>query len=393
MLGYRLYCGIFASLISWSRYHVDTDIRKLAICKLVPSNLYVWFGLPYNSPRYTHSLSSIPQSYLLACNLTIMALADHSTMQSADNTTLQTPEESSYVSPIKLLPPSKMNLESESQPTRRISIHTLPNELLLLIFGHLDGPQPSASHLAVYDEPRFDLTQSGITDLKSISCVSKRWREAVLPVLFRHPQLIITDTKTNGDKLPSEIKLFFHFITQHRLCQAITTFTLICYNQNFKSIYNRDTSHVLSNFWTSLFGVIDPIDLLIVAPSQALGFLTACPVNVDDSWCFDCPCQYLRLQRRPTRQVGERTPDPDRDSDQETTSIPTPYLTPNVYGELPNPVGFYEEDPEENVFADASVLFDRPWSKLLLNEGSFIRAYATDEFWTRQPPSVCVFCK
>jgi hypothetical protein len=86
-------------------------------------------------------------------------------------------------------------------------------------------------------------------------------------------------------------------------------------------------------------------------------------------------------------------PDIDRDSDQETKSISTPSIVPNVYGELPNPPEFHEGDPEENVFADASVLFGRPWSKLLLNEGSFIRAYATYEYWKRQPPSVCVFPK
>ena len=38
---------------------------------------------------------------------------------------------------------------------------------------------------------------------------------------------------------------------------------------------------------------------------------------------------------------------------------------------------------------ESSELFEiRPWSKLLLNEGSFIRAYATYEYWLRQPPSV-----
>lgn len=40
----------------------------------------------------------------------------------------------------------------------------------------------------------------------------------------------------------------------------------------------------------------------------------------------------------------------------------------------------------------STLLQGRPWSQLLLNEGSFVRAYASYEWWLRCPPSVSSKC-
>ena len=46
-------------------------------------------------------------------------------------------------------------------------------------------------------------------------------------------------------------------------------------------------------------------------------------------------------------------------------------------------------EPLQILHTQASTLFGiRPWSTILLNEGSFIKAYSTYEFWLRQAPSV-----
>lgn len=75
----------------------------------------------------------------------------------------------------------------------RASIHDLPNELLVAIFFHLDGPSSL--------EPLFHEDASTLLDtyyaarvrgcrrhypLKAASLVSRRWRAAVLPRLFKH---------------------------------------------------------------------------------------------------------------------------------------------------------------------------------------------------------------
>lgn len=325
------------------------------------------------------------------------------------------PEESSSVSMTEVLPFGITSSERGSKPASHVTIETLPNELLLNIFGHLDSPQPSAAAAALYDEPTFNLTQSEVADLKTISCVSKRWREAVIPVLFRHSQLIIPKTNSKGArKAGADIKQILDFITRNQLRKAITSFTLICYDEGFAETYTRDCSQDIPVFWNSLFSVIDPNEVLIVAPVEALSFFTGCLVNDEDSWSFDCPCQYLRLRRTATLRTNDSILGNEEDANQAHSqsvgSIPTSSTVPNLPGGLPNSpdISTDEEaraiitdrfertlrgDPIEvdakPVFADSSVLFNHPWSKLLLNEGSYIKAYSTYEFWERRPPSVC----
>jgi hypothetical protein len=233
------------------------------------------------------------------------------------------------------------------------TIQILPNELLSNIFGFLDGPPPSA--LALYDEPTFELTHAEVADLKAVSLVSQRWRHAILPILFRHTRFIVPEPKIHRPALSQAIQPFLHFASKNSLHKVITSFTLLVHDKKVKD--NPDGLYRLDGFaafWEALFGTIDPAELLIVAPAEALGALTSCHIDMEDSWTFDCPCHYLRLQRPPLL----------RDS----------------------------IEPEASSFASgsAAVFQLRPWSSLLLNEGSFIKAYSTYEFWLRRPPSVSV---
>ena len=65
----------------------------------------------------------------------------------------------------------------------------LPVELMLHIFNCLDSVAPST--LKIRQEPSLDLTKSINHILKDISCVSKRWRRIVMPLLFRDARLRI----------------------------------------------------------------------------------------------------------------------------------------------------------------------------------------------------------
>ncbi|OQO09967.1 hypothetical protein B0A48_04322 [Cryoendolithus antarcticus] len=90
----------------------------------------------------------------------------------------------------------------------------------------------------------------------------------------------------------------------------------------------------------------------IVAPPINLAYLTSCYVNTSGDWAFtDMDYHVLQLSR------------PDISSRMTTgASQPTP--------------------------EDASLFGLRPWTHISLNEGSFLRAYGSYEFFERGPPSL-----
>jgi len=261
-------------------------------------------------------------------------------------------QKSSELSPS---PQCNSTSESTSGPT---TINSLPNELLVNIFDYFDIPPPSSSTAAIHDEPAFGLTNSNIKDLKNCSSVSNRWRQATLPLLFKHPRLCIPCD--NGKiYLDTFVKPLNAFISEHSLSDIVRTFTLVVYKEEIYS--SRGERKDYANFWRLVLSVIDPLELLIIAPVKALSSLTACPLTLADEWNIDSPCHYLRLQR-PAAPVCDALPSPQPAE------------------------GSYRPGKEE--FHRSQILQLRPWTALLLNEGSFIKAYSTYEFWIRKPPSV-----
>jgi hypothetical protein len=308
-------------------------------------------------------------------------------------------------------------------------IEALPMEILTTVLGYLDVPQPST--LALQEEPHFKLTESENTTLKAVSCVSRRLREAAIPILFKHAQFIVPAatvrrSKVRRSTLSKQIRLFLDFVVIHSLQKSIASLTLLVHDPQIYDSVNVDGKPKLNgfaSFWKTLFTVIDPLELLIVAPAEALGALTSCHVYLPDAWRFDCPCHYLRLQRpagspRFSSSIDEDIPAEqyteaglvDQELETESSSddnisepftedeFPVVHDSPESFERPERPRTDLEvtitaissaEDPWEVERAESSALFEiRPWSKLLLNEGSFIRAYATYEYWLRQPPSV-----
>jgi hypothetical protein len=252
-------------------------------------------------------------------------------------------------------------------------VELLPNELLSQIFGFLDSPKPSSSESALHDEPNFELTKSDNAPLKAASCVSKRWRRGTIPLLFKHTQFVVEKkNQQHYNTLYQMVQKFLGFVLEHQLCGTLQSFTLIVRLKEAADIFDRqEMTYGFSVFWEGIFRVIDPQELLIVAPPEALGMLTNCRVFMSDAWSFHCPCHYLRLQARLSKvpQVHKSF-----DKASETARIS------DFQASSSTPAG---EKHKELTLWDI-----RPWTKLHLNEGSFIRAYATYEFWSRKPPSV-----
>jgi F-box-like len=252
-------------------------------------------------------------------------------------------------------------------------IELLPNELLTQIFGFLDSPKPSSSESVLHDEPNFELTKSDNAPLKAASSVSKRWRRGTIPLLFRHTQFIVEKVNQQQyNTLYQMVLPFLEFVLEHQLCRTIQSFTLIVRHKEAADILDRqEMTNGFSVFWKGVFKVIDPQELLIVAPAEALGILTNCRVYMVDAWNFHCPCHYLRLQVHPAKvpQVHNSF-----DRINKTAQIPDLQASSST---------LLAEHRKELTLWDI-----RPWTTLFLNEGSFIRAYATYEFWLRKPPSV-----
>jgi hypothetical protein len=323
------------------------------------------------------------------------------------------------------------------------SLDSLPEELQLLVIGFLDCPAPSSGRLR--QEPCLALTDSEDRTLKNISLASKRWRRLVLPTLFKHARLrldqppraqwnecpVCTESTTttceihaagrlvlsNVDQyhvdmvsekqLPLGIRLssessavsaqlqragistdgssatfgwmsrFYHtlrdfidFLQDNDLADLIDTFVL--YTDRMLEAKLHRFPHEAADvdwrfpasaaFWAHLLSVVDPATITIIAPPLDLACLTNCAVDTFGDWAFgEMDFHILTLRQEKSRHTATHLP-----AYASLRSIPTSY--PSI--------------------ASSSILNLRSWSHLGLNEGPFLKAYGTYEFFERGPPSL-----
>lgn len=153
-----------------------------------------------------------------------------------------------------------------------------------------------------------------------------------MSLLFRNTQLCIPAELTSCRRLQS-ITLHLHsfqsFLVEQDLAAKVETFVLIIE----RDAILEDGSQI----WDGLLHTIDPMEVTIVATASALGSLIGCHRDYLQTDTIDP--QYLRLQRPSTSSILPMTCSTMEESNQ-------------VYG--------------------TKLLYLRPWSSLLLNEGSFI---------------------
>jgi hypothetical protein len=237
----------------------------------------------------------------------------------------------------------------------RAGIQSMPLELLDEIFSLLSQPPPSIKRL--HEEPFYDITHSTECDLKSTSYVSKRWRLAILPILYQHTRIIllIDNVQTNW---PIEQQGFLGFVRENHLESKIHSFTMVVQDYPpVESHYYQDKSlRSLANHWTRIFNVINPLRLTIVAPPPLLGYLAALQVDLEHFSDFHMPYHILSLE-------------------QSSKLIHMNRNEGKISGIIP-------------------LLDLRPWHSLLLNEGSFVRWHINPPYHdfergpTPQPPSI-----
>jgi hypothetical protein len=221
---------------------------------------------------------------------------------------------------------------AEMEQEKRTGIQSLPPELLDEIFNLLIQPPPSVQRL--HDQPSHDITHSKSLDLKSISYVSRRWRQSVLPIVFQHARVVLPMEKFQTN-WPIELEDFLAFVRRNHLEANIHSFTLVVQDHMFeRTSYYFDESHgSLNNYWSNIFSVIDPVRLAIVAPYPILAYLAG--LRVDGVGLEDprVPYQVLSLEH---------------------SSL------------------LSRESQNGGMISDAVTLLDlRPWHSLLINEGSY----------------------
>ncbi|KAH8808004.1 hypothetical protein F5884DRAFT_676331 [Xylogone sp. PMI_703] len=267
---------------------------------------------------------------------------------------------------------------------RPASIQDLPNEILADIIFYTDSSPPSPTRLL--GEPNFEVTDSPSTPLKNLSLVSPRWRQIVLPLLFRHVRLKIWGTKyslLSKSTLHEWFSPLGDFLTRRSLGAVVQSFALCIQSEKALPITHGPYTVIeFAKFWDNLFQIIDPTDLLIVAPVRHVGLLSGSRVKMQDAFLLDCPYHYLQLQRD---GIGSDSATENAASEPDESGA-QPTSTQSSTNEIP----VATDHPQEPATGDIpSKLFNiRPWTKLLLNEGSFIKAYSVDSYWMREPPSI-----
>ncbi|KAK1540554.1 F-box domain-containing protein [Colletotrichum paranaense] len=264
------------------------------------------------------------------------------------------------------------------------SVNDLPNEILSQIFSHLDRPAPSDSKL--HDQPSSSMLQNLFfdRDLKTTSLVCKRWRGAVLPLLFRHVvwtfdrfELPLMEETGN----PASAIEFLSFLRANNLTNYVETLsmfvedamggvsdgtssaTLMETGFANKASYSEDYNWL----WTTIFEHIDPTRLTMIASPRVLAQMLSRMLFLGDAWNFSMPRHVLSLSRKDKRTKETQLEAPV------TASSTSQASSSELTHQKRVPCGLFTT---------------RPWQALLLNEGSSTRVYKTYEFYLKRPPSI-----
>ncbi|OTA78484.1 hypothetical protein M434DRAFT_402221 [Hypoxylon sp. CO27-5] len=265
----------------------------------------------------------------------------------------------------------------------------VPPEILLHVFEFLNSPAPSQVRLR--DQPSDDmldvkpkLSQS----LKTVSLVRKSWRSLVLPSLFRH---ILWRPKISSlaaftlNPIP-----LLRFLEDNRLDRGVTTFTMVVDFVDKEADARHITPEIrsvdLEWLWDQLFSVVDPLRFTVIAPPTTLAAFMSRMLFLDDAWSFSIPYHILSLARTKKGSSRDKSLSVHIDAHlsnlqlsnrENDTSRPSQLVTIGSSTSIR-----YRKPPACPLFTI------RPWTSILLNEGSSTKVYRTYEFFLRRPPSM-----
>lgn len=212
----------------------------------------------------------------------------------------------------------------------------LPNEILSRIITFVDTPSPFAA--SMFQKPVLEWPNNGSqaqlsevnprrSTLKSLSTLNRLLRSLTIPVLFKHA---ILD--------PVRLSDFLAFLGQNDLQQRVSSIV---------AVVSGHYNHVHPAWWARLLNEVPATRLSILAAPHILAELTGVSSWSTDAWAFDIPHQILSFDQ--SLEATRHRID---------------------YEDLPN-------------FLNA-----RPWTNMIVNEGSSVLAYTTYEYFFRRTPSL-----
>ncbi|KAF1351040.1 hypothetical protein BDV97DRAFT_398004 [Delphinella strobiligena] len=308
-------------------------------------------------------------------------------------------------------------------------LDALPEELKLHILSFLDGEPPSSSWYT--HAPRLSLADSDMKPLKALSLVSKAWRRLVKLSLFRCIRLKLSALEDiawptippstinfrhaievrkqqfkhwlfQGVGFPGEAEWTYRhswqdsaperaaqwlkmldsalaglisFLVTNRLNTNVESMSIVVAGEldDGRADFVREEIHCLigtATFWDVVFRTIEPSQVTLVAPPSTLACMLSCSIRTLDAWAFPGMSHQLVTLRRPkVRNHTRATPD---------------YTVYNrsEYVHLRFGPGHAARP------ALASLLYIRPWTHMLVNEGSYLQAYSTYEYFHKEPPGI-----
>ncbi|RYO90561.1 hypothetical protein DL766_006763 [Monosporascus sp. MC13-8B] len=303
-----------------------------------------------------------------------------------------------------------------------ITIGDLPPEVMLHVFDFLAGATSSEERL--HEQPSATLLdgEPGSRNLKRASLVSRAWRSLTLPLLFRHVLWRPRVTSLSAFTLnPIPLLRFLEenglvADRHHHHRSGVETLTLVvdfvedgwgagddahphAHRQGRTGAGPRIRSVDLEWLWDQLFSVVDPLRFTVMAPPTTLAALLSRTLFLDDAWAFDMPYHILSLSRirggeelLSKHQKMEWPLSDYRLSSTGAAAKSDGGEASSSRGEAAGPSRSSTSSRRPSRWkkqAPPSPLFTiRPWTALLLNEGSSTRAYKTSEFFFRRPPSL-----
>lgn len=217
-----------------------------------------------------------------------------------------------------------------SEPFRPMSIHSLPNELIDHILSFLLVDPPSSNNLRQI--PNHTISSSSSADLKNVSRTSRLFRELSRVYLFSHCRYELRDQDR-----------YLAFIEQHDLESHVESVVI-----SVRSIFPGSEKRM---WWKDLFEHLDPEVVTVVAPPYMFSDMAHCALENTHSWAFDIPLQTMQFhqQHRSKRALVSKLDKPE---------------------------------------GDDSFFSFRPWTEILFNEGSSLKAYSNYEYYLLRVPSL-----
>ena len=260
------------------------------------------------------------------------------------------------------------------------SLEDLPFEVFDLILSFLDVTDPPSSTF-LYEQPSVAMIKSNFQPLKNLSQTCHSMRRRTFENLFKHTKVQLTAERlpesqaracirdvrredgmfgrenlddaqmahiTHIDRLffrIEDVADFLSFVDVNHLGSNIKSVLFHVLNPDPGPGFDR-ADHLLEPLLQEIIESINPETLTILAPPSVMADIARVRANMRDAWAFDMPLHTLRF-RQPADSSGPAALKKDSEYD-----------------------------------------FRRPWCSILYNEGSFLDAYSTYEYFLKTTPSL-----